>query len=61
MLYLGMNSRPGGERTIAYFDPQRRHGVVVLTSGNNGQQLFLDILDLVGPGSPITAFVRKVE
>jgi CubicO group peptidase (beta-lactamase class C family) len=61
MLYTGMNSRPGGERTIAYFDPQRQRGVVVLTSGNHGQQLILDVLDLVDAGSPIAAFLRQIE
>ena len=61
MLYLGMNSRPGGERTVAYFDPRRRHGAVVFTSGDKGQQLFMDVLDVVDPGSPVTAFIRQVR
>jgi CubicO group peptidase (beta-lactamase class C family) len=61
MLHTGMNSRPGGERTVAYFDPLRRRGVVVLTSGANGQRLYLDVLDLVDPGSPVTAYLRQPE
>jgi hypothetical protein len=61
MLHTGLNSRPGGERTVAYFDPQRRRGVVVLTSGANGRRLYLDVLDLVDPGSPVTAYLRQSE
>jgi CubicO group peptidase (beta-lactamase class C family) len=61
MMFTGLNQRPGGERTIAYFDPRRRHGAVVLTSGDKGQQLFMDVLDLMDPGSPVTAFVRQVR
>jgi CubicO group peptidase (beta-lactamase class C family) len=59
MLFLGMNDRPGGERTLVYFEPQRRRGVVVLTSGKNGQRLLLDVLDVVDPASPVTAFLRQ--
>jgi hypothetical protein len=58
MLFVGLNDRPGGERTVVYFEPQRRRGVVVLTSGRNGQRLFLDVLDILDPGSPVTAFLR---
>jgi CubicO group peptidase (beta-lactamase class C family) len=61
MLHTGMNSRPGGERTVVYFDPRRRRGVVVLTSGTNGRRLYLDVLDLVDPGSPVTAYLRQPE
>ena len=58
--FLGMNDRPGGERTAVYFDPARKRGVVVLTNGmNNGQRLMLDVLDVVDPGSPVVAFLRK--
>jgi hypothetical protein len=58
MLFVGLNDRPGGERTVVYFEPLRRRGVVVLTSGRNGQRLFLDVLDILDPGSPVTAFLR---
>jgi CubicO group peptidase (beta-lactamase class C family) len=61
MMFTGLNSRPGGERTIAWFDPRRRHGAVVLTSGDKGQQLFMDVLDLVDPGAPVTAFIRQLQ
>jgi hypothetical protein len=60
-MFTGWNQRPGGEQTITYFDPQRRRGVVVLTSGTNGRQLYFDILDLVDPNSPVTAFLRGQE
>jgi CubicO group peptidase (beta-lactamase class C family) len=60
MAFLGLNDRPGGgERTLVYFDPKTRRGVVVLTSGRNGQRLLLDVLDVVEPGSPVTAFLRQ--
>lgn len=59
MLFLGMNDRPGGERTLVYFEPQRRRGAVVLTSGRNGQRLLLDVLDVVDPASPVAAFLRQ--
>ncbi|HMG11866.1 MAG TPA: serine hydrolase domain-containing protein [Gemmatimonadaceae bacterium] len=59
MLFLGMNERPGGEWTLVYFEPQARRGVIVLTSGRNGQRLLLDVLDVVEPASPIAAFLRQ--
>jgi CubicO group peptidase (beta-lactamase class C family) len=61
MLFTGLNSRPGGERTLAYFDPQRRHGAVILTSGDRGQQLMLDVLDVMDPASPVVAFLRQLQ
>jgi CubicO group peptidase (beta-lactamase class C family) len=61
MMFTGLNQRPGGERTVAYFDPRRRHGAVVLTSGDKGLQLVMDVLDLLDPGSPVTAFVRQLQ
>lgn len=59
MLFVGRNERPGGERTFVSFDPARRHGVVVLTNGRNGQRLIFDVLDLLEPGSLVTAFLRE--
>ena len=60
MAFLGMNDRIGGaERTLVYFDPQKRSGVVVLTSGRNGQRLLLDVVEIVEPGSPVAAFLRS--
>jgi len=59
MLFLGMNERPGGEWTLVYFEPRTRRGVIVLTSGRNGQRLLLDVLDVVAPASPVTAFLRQ--
>ncbi len=58
ILHLGSNQdRPGGERTVAYFEPGRRRGAVVLTSGANGARLYADVLALVNPGAPIVAFL----
>lgn len=60
MAFVGRNDRPGGERTVVYFDPARKRGVVVLTSGmDDGQRLMLDVLDVVDPGSPVTAFLKQ--
>jgi CubicO group peptidase (beta-lactamase class C family) len=59
--YVGFNDRPGGEQTVAWFDPKRRHGVVVLTSGRLGHRLYVDVLDMIDPGSPVAAFFRRPE
>jgi CubicO group peptidase (beta-lactamase class C family) len=60
MAFLGLNDRQGGgERTLVYFDPQRRSGAVVLTSGRNGQRLLLDVVDVIEPGSALAAFLRQ--
>jgi CubicO group peptidase (beta-lactamase class C family) len=56
-LHTGLNGRPGGERTVAYFDPARRRGVVVFTSGSNGVRLYADVAALLDPGAPIFAFL----
>lgn len=60
MMYTGLNQRPGGERTLAYFDPRTRRGAVVFTSGEQGQQLITDVLDLVDPGSRVGAFLKAL-
>jgi hypothetical protein len=60
MVFVGLNDRPGGgERTLVYFEPARRRGVIVLTSGRNGQRLLLDVVDLVDPSTPVAAFLRQ--
>ena len=60
MAFLGLNDREGGgERTLVYFDPERRSGVVVLTSGTNGQRLLLDVVEAIEPGSSLAAFLRQ--
>lgn len=56
-MHTGSNGRPGGERTLAYFDPRRRRGVVILTSGDEGERLYRDIAALMDPGSPITLYL----
>jgi len=52
-----LNGRPGGERTVAYFEPARRRGVVVFTSGSNGVRLYADVAALLDPGAPIVAYL----
>jgi CubicO group peptidase (beta-lactamase class C family) len=49
--YTGLNDRPGGERTLAYFEPRRQHGVVILTSGAEGERLYREIAALIDPMS----------
>jgi len=56
-MHTGLNGRPGGERTLAYFDPARRRGVVVFTSGSNGARLYAEVAALLDPGAPIVAFL----
>lgn len=56
-LHTGLNGRPGGERTVVYFDPGRQRGVVVFTSGVNGARLYTDMLALADPGAPVVAFL----
>ena len=56
-LHTGLNGRPGGERTVAYFDPVHRRGAVVLTSGSNGVRLYVDVLSLLDPGAAVVAFL----
>jgi CubicO group peptidase (beta-lactamase class C family) len=56
-MHTGSNGRPGGERTLAYFDPGRRRGVVILTSGEEGGRLYRDIAAIMDPGSPVSAYL----
>jgi hypothetical protein len=56
-MHTGSNGRPGGERTLAYFDPGRRRGVVILTSGSEGERLYRDIAAIMDPGSAISAYL----
>ena len=56
-MHTGLNGRPGGERTVAYFDLRRRRGVVVFTSGENGVKLYRDVLAILDPTSAILAFL----
>lgn len=58
-LHTGLNGRPGGERTVAYFDPGRRHGAVVFTSGVNGERLYRDVLRILDPDAPILAYLAR--
>jgi CubicO group peptidase (beta-lactamase class C family) len=57
-MHTGSNGRAGGERTLAYFDPARRRGIVVLTSGAEGERLYRDIAVLMDPGSRMAAYLR---
>lgn len=56
-MHTGSNNRPGGERTLAYFDPGRRIGVVILTSGEEGGRLYREIAAIMDPGSPVSRYL----
>jgi CubicO group peptidase (beta-lactamase class C family) len=58
-MHTGSNARPGGERTLAYFDPKRRRGVVILTNGAEGGRLYRDIAAIMDPGSSISAYLAS--
>jgi len=58
-VHTGSNGRPGGERTVAYFDPARQRGVVVFTSGTNGARLYADVAALLDPGAPVVAYLAQ--
>lgn len=56
-MHTGSNDRPGGERTLAYFDPRRRRGVVILTNGAEGGRLYRDIAAIMDPGSSASIYL----
>jgi len=56
-MHTGSNDRPGGERTVAYFDPQRQYGVVILTSGAEGGRLYREVASIIDQGSPVSAYL----
>jgi CubicO group peptidase (beta-lactamase class C family) len=56
-MHTGSNGRPGGERTLAYFDPGRQRGVVILTSGEKGERLYRDVAALMDAGSAIAVYL----
>ncbi len=57
-LHTGLNGRPGGERTIAYFDSAGRRGAVVFTSGENGVKLYVDVLRILDPSASILEYLE---
>lgn len=56
-MHTGLNSRPGGERTVAWFEPGRRRAMVVFTSGTNGVRLYSDIVGMLSGASRIAAYL----
>jgi CubicO group peptidase (beta-lactamase class C family) len=56
-MHTGSNGRAGGERTLAYFDPARRRGIVILTSGAEGERLYRDVAALMDPGSRVAVYL----
>jgi CubicO group peptidase (beta-lactamase class C family) len=60
-MQTGSNGRAGGERTLAYFDPGKRRGVVVLTSGAEGERLYRDVAALADPESSVSAYLESLS
>ena len=60
-MHTGSNGRPGGERTLAHFDPGRRRGVVILTSGADGGRLYRDVAAIMDPGSSVSAYLASQQ
>lgn len=56
-MHTGSNDRPGGERTLAYFDPRRKRGVVILTNGAEGGQLYRQIAPIIDQRSPVSMYL----
>ena len=56
-MHTGSNDRPGGERTLAYFDQRRKYGVVILTSGAEGGRLYREIAPIIDQGSAVSAYL----
>ncbi len=56
-MHTGSNGRAGGERTLAYFDPARRRGVVILTSGAEGERLYREIVAVMDPASQFARYL----
>lgn len=49
-----------GASTMAYFDPDRREGMVVFVSGAGGTPLVLDIVETIDPDSAVLSAFRAV-
>ncbi|WP_161956902.1 serine hydrolase domain-containing protein [Sphingosinithalassobacter portus] len=47
-----------GERTIAVFEPEKRFGIVIFTSGANGRQVIADVLRLLVDDVPLYTLVQ---
>ena len=47
-----------GERTVALFEPDKRFGIVVFTSGANGRQVIADVLKLLVDDVPLTTLTQ---
>jgi len=56
-MHTGSNGRAGGERTLAWFDPGRRRGIVILTSGTEGERLYREIAWIMDPGSRLARYL----
>ncbi|MEL1249873.1 serine hydrolase domain-containing protein [Aurantiacibacter gilvus] len=56
-LFLLHNGKNRGERAIILFEPDRRYGVAVLTTGANGRGVISEVLQLLVPDERLNALV----
>lgn len=57
-LLMHTGNNPWGESSIAYFQPGRRHGLVILTNGANLTRAYFEFFALLDPASPLAAWPR---
>lgn len=47
-----------GEQALAFFIPERRSGLVIITNSANGRRVFPEIAEALYPGHPFNAVLR---
>ena len=55
--FLVHNGKDWGERAIALFEPEKRYGIAIFTSGANGRSVISEILALAVPDKKLNALV----
>ena len=55
--FLLHNGKDWGERAIAVFEPQKKYGAVVFTSGANGRSVISDVLQVLLPDAKLNTLI----
>lgn len=55
--FLVHNGKDWGERAIILFEPEKRYGVAVFTSGANGRSVISEVLQILVPDAQLNALV----
>lgn len=55
--FMMHSGKDWGERTIALFEPEKKFGLVIFTSGANGRQVISDTMELLVPDVKLNALV----